>query len=326
MRLPDLAARRTIALAIVGLAALSLSACGDKLLESQETAFILADPLEHRRTTEPRHHQRWPDHPVSSANKRLHSPLVVGAVIDPTRKPAPLMSLMRVAVDLYPPIDCDDPPDWLMASGTFDVPAPVAAERLADLGTPVRSAELWVVPGSRDGAYVDVSIPADSASGRAIAMEASHSGVTPELQYHEPFETVFQFGPDWLGLPLRQAGVGRTVVFPPSQDCSSAERAQDDRLPTRVIVYGAFDQGSSPDKYIRVPADVPFTARVIATCPLSLSQKKELVEVRTGPIYRPPSREWRFSATARGECEGGVVKLEFGPLTTPVIEGNSRTR
>lgn len=323
MRLPDCAVRRAIALAVACLTAVALSACGDRLLESKETGFILADPLEHRRTTEPRHHQRWPDHPASSANKRLQPPLVVGAVIDPTREPEPLMSLMRVAVDLYPPIDCDDPPDWLMASGTLDVPAPVAVERLADLGTPVRSAELWVVPGSRDGAYVDVSIPADSTAGRTIAMEAGYSAVAPELQYREPFETVFQFGPDWLGLPLRQAGVGRTVVFPPSQDCSSVERAQDDRLPTRVIVYGAFDQGSSPDKYIRVPADVPFTARVLERCPLSLSQRNELVEVRTGPIYRPPSREWRFTATARGECEGGVVKLEFGPLTAPVIERSS---
>jgi hypothetical protein len=169
--------RPVILLAVICASSMLLSGCGDKLLESKETEFLLADPLENRRATEPPQHRRSADHPASSANSIQRGPLLVGAANNQTLDPVPVMRLMRVAVDLFPPVDCDKPPAWLMESRALDFPAQVDEGRLVDLGKPVRSVELWVVPASRDGAYIDVNIAPDSAEGRVIAMKA----LTPEL-------------------------------------------------------------------------------------------------------------------------------------------------
>jgi hypothetical protein len=312
--------RPVILLAVICASSMLLSGCGDKLLESKETEFLLADPLENRRATEPPQHRRSADHPASSANSIQRGPLLVGAANNQTLDPVPVMRLMRVAVDLFPPVDCDKPPAWLMDSRTFDFPAQVDEGLLVDLGKPVRSVELWVVPASRDGAYIDVNIAPDSAEGRVITMEALYSGVEPELHYRTPFDTAFQFGPAWFGLPLRQVVPGRTVLFPPSQDCTSLARAQDNRLPTSVIVYGPHDQGSAPDKYIKIAADTPIAARVIEACPMKLKQRDELLEVMKGPFYKPRPKEWWSTLTVHAECEGRIVELKFDPLVNRVWE------
>jgi len=298
-------------LAAIALTAMLLGGCGDSVLEARETEFMLADPLQGRRGASPQAHLRWPEGTPLAVDKVTRAPMVVGAAIGRARAPIPVMSLLKVEVALLAPVDCADPPAWLLDARAFDFPALIEEPQLAELGMPVRTAEVWIVPGSSRGAYVD--IPHAGAAARAIAMETQNSGDTPDDR--SPFDAAFEFGPDWIGIPLRQAGSGRTVLFPPSQDCSAVARAQDDTLPTRVIAYGPFDQGSAADKYIRVPADTPFTARVLEACPATLKQRDELFEVRTGMIYRPPSREWRFTASVHGHCEGGVVDLAFGPLT-----------
>lgn len=306
----------------VAAAALLLAGCGDRLLESREAELELAEPLQGARVADPRMHLRRPEGTPLAINKVLRAPMVVGDAVDHAQAPIPVMSLVRVEVALYRPIDCDKPPAWLLDSRAFDYPASVDEARLADLGLPVHAAEVWLVPASTGGVYSDAR--PRGAAGNAVAMERRYSG--EESEQRAPFDAAFEFGPAWLGIPLRQVGAARTVVFPPSQDCTGLKRAQDDRVPIRVVAYGPFDQGSEPSKYLRVPADTPFTARVVEVCPVRIKQRDELFEVRTGMIYRPASKEWRFAASVLGECESGVVELKLGPLVTRVTGGDAGRR
>jgi hypothetical protein len=91
-------------------------------------------------------------------------------------------------------------------------------------------------------------------------------------------------------------------------------------LPTSVIVYGPHDQGSAPDKYIKIAADTPIAARVIEVCPMKLKQRDELLEVMKGPFYKPRPKEWWSTLTVHAECESRNVELKFGPLVFQVWE------
>ena len=137
----------------VAAAALLLAGCGDRLLESREAELELADPLQGARVADPRMHLRWPEGTPLAINKVLRAPMVVGDAVDHAQAPIPVMSLVRVEVALYRPIDCDKPPAWLLDSRAFDYPASVDEARLADLGLPVHAAEVWLVPASTGGAY-----------------------------------------------------------------------------------------------------------------------------------------------------------------------------
>lgn len=308
-------ARPVIALAIASATAVLMGGCGDTVLEVRQSNYLLADPLDDRRSAQPSDHQRRGD------NKALRAPLIVGEPIADTGQALPVMQLMKVKIDLLPAIDCENPPVWLTESRIFEFPAPIDETAVASLGTPVRSVEVWVVPASVKGAYRDDQL--SNAESRAIAMEALYSGDKPN--FRTPFDAVFEFGPNWLGLPLRQAGQGRTVLFPPSQDCAQAMRSGDDRLPTRAVAYGPFDRGSTPADYLKVPADVPFTARIVETCPLKLTQINELRETM-GNYFWTRSRSWRFTSQIRGECTAGEVTLSAGPLVAPVLEGMKQAR
>lgn len=306
----------------VAAAALLLAGCGDRLLESREAELELAEPLQGARVADPRMHLRWPEGTPLAINKVLRAPMVVGDAVDHAQAPIPVMSLVRVEVALYRPIDCDKPPAWLLDSRAFDYPASVDEARLADLGLPVHAAEVWLVPASTGGVYSDAR--PRGAAGNAVAMERRYSG--EESEQRPPGARGYPTRRDRTRTQRQTAPAARTVVFPPSQDCTGLKRAQDDRVPIRVVAYGPFDQGSEPSKYLRVPADTPFTARVVEVCPVRIKQRDELFEVRTGMIYRPASKEWRFAASVLGECESGVVELKLGPLVTRVTGGDAGRR
>ncbi len=264
---------------VVACAAVLLHRCGERVLESSEADLQLLDPLAQRWTAEPHEHQRPGD------GKVLRAPLLVGDVPEPGPPLAP-MHLLKVAVELLPPVDCDHAPDWLMASRAFAAPAPVDAARLAELGKPQRSAELWVI-----------------AATHLRRDPRIHPDDTPEAA------SLFQFGPDWFGIPLRQAGPGQTLLFPPSQDCAHLTRAHVDSLPVRATLRGTPIPDIGSSGFLKIPADVPFVARIIEACPLQLRQKSELLDVLRGPIYLPRSRVWRFTLSIHGDCAGRRVTL-----------------
>lgn len=290
-------------LVLVPVLAVLASGCGEKVIESRQTEYLLADPLERRTILEQDDHLRRGDAKVPRA------PLHIGGPPGAQRSPIPVMSLLKVRIDLLPPVDCERPPEWLMASSGFAFPQPVADTQLASLGEIVRTAEIWVVPSSAKGAYVDIA--PDGAAGRAIAMEASYAGDRPD--FRSPVAVAVEFGPEWLGLPLRQIGTAGALLFPPSQDCAKLIRSSDDWLPTRAVAYGPFDPGATAADSLKIPADVPFIARIVDICPVRLQQRDEFLEVE-GRYFWERTNRWRYSATIVGACGSGNVTFSPAPL------------
>jgi hypothetical protein len=270
---------------LLGLAALAiLAGCGAKLGEStvsdRSSRVLMRDIFERRfggdvAAQELARHRKLPDQAWSA-------PRLVAdgkAALTPEGRLAPY-ALLHVELTRYPKISCAG-----VGPGSKPVPRepesgpPMEAAEIAALGAPEPAQEIWML-----GSANEVAAP-------------------------------WGFGPEWLGNYLRQAGVGRAVHFPATQDCAAMTESMPERLPRHVFI--------GRDE-IAISARTPFTARVLEACPAEVAIREHVIRSRHVPFNRlgfGPAigfTDERTLATARvvGRCARGEARFELGPFAS----------
>lgn len=128
-------------------------------------------------------------------------------------------------------------------------------------------------------------------------------------------EAHFALGPAWLGNLLRIAGPGRTVYFPPRQDCGALTEALAEGLPKRV-----FSTDAVAAETLTISARSAFAARIVEACPARVEERQELVT-----SYQVPAWAWGYAAGAKEQhtqfrgrvvatCATGEREFALGPI------------
>jgi len=301
---------RPVTAVLLAAALTALSGCGEQATGSSQAALGVEDALAPGSVIGEAQHRRIPLH--RDPGKVIRAPLLVlGAEAgiasdessDGTRAPLPTERLFRVELRLLPEVDCSALPDWLMASRAFQRPAVISAAQLRALGEPGEAREIWIVPGYVRGSY---RLLAEGDPGRrTLQAEARMSGDAANLDYRRWSGAAFDFGPPWFGIPLRQAGLGQTLLFPPSQDCSAPSPFAADTLPTQGFAYWG-----DRTAFVEIPAGRAFIARVIESCPVQLVQHEERLLVPGRYLWMPRVERWRYRAEIRAQCDSGEVRFD----------------
>lgn len=297
-------------IAVVLLATL-VCACAESSKSSQWRQLVLEDAFTEGASMTSAQHARTPPHWKLAGVAR--APLLVrGLEVEPAASPVVLAApppplppnvLLRIELRLLPAIDCSSAPAWLMESRDFAHLQPLQASALASLGTPEPAQDAWIVPAyvagsrtlsARNPAEADAEAAEAALSGRPYVAEMA--GVSGG--------TAFDFGPPWLGLPLRLAGPGAELLFPPSVDCAPSRAARDDTVPRR-----GFSQWAHRKDYISIPQNRPFLVSVVEVCPLQLRQLEEHYTVPgrwwAGEFRR---ERWRYTGELRADCPSGELQ------------------
>lgn len=263
-----------------GALALLLAGCHESTPRVDWQDLVLEDPLANGAPMHEAQHARTPAHWNVAGVRR--APLLTRgfaieqgeSVLAPASRPLiPAQSLLWIEVRLLPAVDCGSAPDWLMGSADFSRLQPVDSALLAGLGEPESSHRGFVVPS-----YV-LGAAAGAPSGSAV-----------------------DFGPPWLGLPLRLAGPGGELLFPPSIDCAPSRPGRADTLPLR-----GFSQWANPGDALSIPQDRPFLVSVVEVCPVRLRQQEEHYTVPGRWLWSPPSERWRYTGEIQADCASGAV-------------------
>jgi hypothetical protein len=193
--------------------------------------------------------------------------------------PVPANRLLRARLDVYAKISCDPLP-----------PAP-------DDGSV-----------SIDGANALPIAPAEAVDALGDIVDTR---VVALVGVAQPEPHMPGFAPLWMGVPLRLAGVGGTVLFGSRQNCADMTETSADALPQRGL--GTAD--------VSIPARSPFTLTLLETCPLVV-QAQEQRTVRHLPIQMRlyyGDNYWlyyRKRVRLRADCPSASVE-EIGPFQTP---------
>ncbi len=208
--------------------------------------------------------------------------------------PLPAGSLLRVEVRILPPVDCEASPDHnrVTPRALAAYPERMAPETLSALGEAIGSQELWIVPARIQ---------------RGSGFPAKHNPLS--LDYGETYDgPSFNLGPFWFGTPLRQAGIGRWVYFPATQDCAGYVQADASDLPSRLFEAHHGTRGHDPASAWTISALTPVLARVVEVCPAQIDEREEQLQVLRMPDnydLRPLVDEWRYTGRVIGKCAGG---------------------
>jgi len=217
--------------------------------------------------------------------------------------PLPAGSLLRVELRILPPVDCEANPHHNRARprALTAYPERMAPESLPALSDTL-SQELWIVPARiRRGS----GFPANY---RPLAKDYPdiHDGPS------------FNLGPFWFGTPLRQAGIGRWVYFPATQDCTGYAEAEGSDLPAKLFEAHHGTWGHDPSTALTIRAVTPVIARVLEVCPIRIEEQEEHLSVLRLPAnndLRVLVDMWRYSGKVTGMCAGGE-KIFFAPPRT----------
>lgn len=315
---------RWIALLLV---ATLVSACAESSKSSQWRQLILEDAFSDGAVMTSAQHTRTPPHWKLAGVVR--APLLVrrtgfepaGSSTAPAASlPAlPPNVLLRIELRLLPAIDCGSAPAWLMESRDFAHLQPLQASALASLGAPEPAQDAWIVP-----AYVAGSRTPSAPRPVEAAAEAEEAALSGRRYVEEMAGvsggTAFDFGPPWLGLPLRLAGPGAQLLFPPSVDCAPSRAARDDTVPRR-----GFSQWAHREDYISIPQNRPFLVSVVEVCPLQLRQLEEHYTVPgrwwDGEFRR---ERWRYTGELRADCPSGELQHRSEPIVISSALGSRR--
>lgn len=219
--------------------------------------------------------------------------------------PLPAGSLLRVEVRVLAPVNCEANPDHNRATPAelTAYPARMAPESLAALGDAGASQELWIVP---------------ARIRRGSGFPANYRPLL--LDYGESVETYdgpsFNLGPFWFGTPLRQAGIGRWVYFPATQDCAGYVEADAIDLPAKLFEAHHGTQGHDPSTTLTISALSPVLARVVEVCPARIEEREEHLNVLRGPEnndLRLLVDIWRYTGKVTGLCAGGEKTFLAAP-------------
>lgn len=208
--------------------------------------------------------------------------------------PLPAGSLLRVEVRVLPPVNCEANPDHNRATprALAAYPERMAPESLPALGDAGVSQELWIVPARiHRGAGFPVNY-------RPLALDYGETHDGPS----------FNLGPFWFGTPLRQAGIGRWVYFPATQDCAGYVEADAIDLPAKLFEAHHGTQGHDPSTTLTISALTPVLARVVEVCPARIEEREEHLSVLRGPQtndLRLLVDMWRYTGKVTGMCAGG---------------------
>jgi hypothetical protein len=107
---------------------------------------------------------------------------------------------------------------------------------------------------------------------------------------------------------LRQAGVGRWVYFPATQDCAGHSEANGSDLPAKLFEAHHGTQGHDPSTALTIRAITPVLARVVEVCPARIEEREEHLSV----LRLPENNDlrllvdiWRYTGKVSGMCAGG---------------------
>jgi hypothetical protein len=273
--------------------AILVAACTGDANESQKSGYrplALSDPL-----SDP---QRSPLGELRKLRQQHGEIWIAPRIVQPAddRRPLtgarlPVATLMQVELVIYPTISCADDNEGhrrLFANGA-DVadgnPAPIDPSVLTQLGQPLATKRIWIIPAAIQG--------------------SEFIGDDPTERIH------YSFGPAWFGNFMRVAGHGETTLFPAAQDCREMSESAPIVLNARVF-------GDYIDP-VKISARSPFTARVIERCPATTRRLVEAGVEYQFPlkIYGKPS--WttpriRDTGEVVGHCASGERKFTYGPV------------
>ncbi len=310
---------------LLAVATLALSGCEAPPASPRWSVLVLDDALADGTAMVESQHARAPAHWRRAAV--LRAPLLAYA---PTLEPGaagvlqpassvqlPVLVLLRVEIRLLPAVDCSTAPSWLMDSRDFARLQPMQPQWLDQLGTPEAAREAWIVPAYVVGARPNA--PIDSADRARIVEEARLSGDRFKPDQVGVTGSAFDFGPPWLGLPLRLAGPAAEVLFPPSLDCAGNPYPRADTLPRR-----GFAQWAHRDDYIEVAQNRPFLAKVIEACPVELHQQEEFFTIAGRWPWMPRQDRWRYTGELRARCASGELHHRSEPIVISSALGTRR--
>jgi hypothetical protein len=131
----------------------------------------------------------------------------------------------------------------------------------------------------------------------------------------EAADAHFALGPAWLGNILRVAGPGKTVYFPPRQDCGALTEAMAEGLPRRV-----FSTDAVAAETLTISARSAFAARIVEACPARVEERQEVVT-----SYHVPAWAWGYAVGAKEQhthyrgrvvaaCAAGEREFALGPI------------
>lgn len=308
----------------VVLLAVLVSACTESSKSTQWRQLVLEDAFAEGAEMTRAQHARTPPHWKLAGVVR--APLLVrGLEVEPAGAPAagaqplPPDVLIRIELRLLPAIDCSSAPAWLMESRDFAHLQPLQASALASLGAPEPAQDAWIVPAYVAGSRAPSGPKPAEAAAEAVEVALSGRRYVAEMAGVSA-GTAFDFGPPWLGLPLRLAGPGTELLFPPSVDCAPRQAARDDTVPRR-----GFSQWAHREDYIRIPQNRPFLVSVVEVCPLQLRQLDE--------HYTMPGRwwagefrreRWRYTGELRADCPSGELQHRSEPIVISSALGSRR--
>ncbi len=219
--------------------------------------------------------------------------------------PLPARSLLRVELRVLPPVDCETNPhhNRFTPRALTAYPERMAPEALPALADAALSQELWIVPARiRRGSGF-------SANYRPWAMANA-----------EPYDgPSFNLGPFWFGTPLRQAGVGRWVYFPATQDCTKFREARGGDLPAKLFEAHHDTFGHDPSTALTIRAVTPVLARVVEVCPAQIEEREEHLSVLGWSGHydlRLHHDMWRYTGKVTGKCAGGEKTFFAASRTT----------